>query len=182
MSRENQHAAAFLISRGADVAALDTYGYTPLVGGPGPTNSTTCETGGGWRMLFIRLLSTSSSTFRVVMFFPLPEQHTEGLVLVLFLLRVELRLGHPRDDVCCHQFVRCMISQKQCVNLAFSVMLAAVKKRRKQTVFSLPRGQNGEQQSPRRSRGAVERRRGPLGREGRPFTHTRMYRHTPNSI
>ena len=30
MSRENQHATAFLISRGADVEALDTYGYTPL--------------------------------------------------------------------------------------------------------------------------------------------------------
>ena len=30
MSRSNQHAAAFLIARGADVAATDTYGYTPL--------------------------------------------------------------------------------------------------------------------------------------------------------
>ena len=30
MSRENQHATTFLISRGADVEALDTYGYTPL--------------------------------------------------------------------------------------------------------------------------------------------------------
>jgi hypothetical protein len=30
MSRSNQHATAFLIARGADVAATDTYGYTPL--------------------------------------------------------------------------------------------------------------------------------------------------------
>lgn len=30
MSRDNQHATAFLISRGGDVAAVDTYGYTPL--------------------------------------------------------------------------------------------------------------------------------------------------------
>jgi hypothetical protein len=30
MSRENQHATAYLISRGADIEALDTYGYTPL--------------------------------------------------------------------------------------------------------------------------------------------------------
>lgn len=30
MSRSNQHATRFLISRGGDVAALDTYGYTPL--------------------------------------------------------------------------------------------------------------------------------------------------------
>ena len=30
MSRKNQYAAAFLISRGADIEALDTYGFTPL--------------------------------------------------------------------------------------------------------------------------------------------------------
>jgi hypothetical protein len=30
MSRENQHATAFLIARGGDVAAVDTYGFTPL--------------------------------------------------------------------------------------------------------------------------------------------------------
>ena len=30
MSRSNQHAAAFLIGAGADVAALDTYRYTPM--------------------------------------------------------------------------------------------------------------------------------------------------------
>lgn len=30
MSRSNQHATAFLIARGADVASTDTYGYTPL--------------------------------------------------------------------------------------------------------------------------------------------------------
>jgi hypothetical protein len=30
MSRENQHATAFLISKGGDVAAVDTYGFTPL--------------------------------------------------------------------------------------------------------------------------------------------------------
>jgi hypothetical protein len=30
MSRDNQHATAFLISRGGDVAAVDTYGYTAL--------------------------------------------------------------------------------------------------------------------------------------------------------
>ena len=30
MSRENQHATAFLISRGGDIEAVDTYGYTPL--------------------------------------------------------------------------------------------------------------------------------------------------------
>ena len=30
MSRDNQHAAAFLISRGADIEAVDTYGFTPL--------------------------------------------------------------------------------------------------------------------------------------------------------
>ena len=30
MSRDNQKAAAYLVSRGADVEALDTYGYSPL--------------------------------------------------------------------------------------------------------------------------------------------------------
>lgn len=30
MSRDNQHATAFLISKGGDVAAVDTYGVTPL--------------------------------------------------------------------------------------------------------------------------------------------------------
>ena len=30
MSRENQHATAFLISKGGDIAAVDTYGFTPL--------------------------------------------------------------------------------------------------------------------------------------------------------
>lgn len=30
MGRDNQHAAAFLIDRGADIEALDTYGMTPL--------------------------------------------------------------------------------------------------------------------------------------------------------
>lgn len=30
MGRDNQHATAFLISRGADIEALDTYGMTPL--------------------------------------------------------------------------------------------------------------------------------------------------------
>jgi hypothetical protein len=30
MSRDNQHATAFLISKGGDIAALDTYGFTPL--------------------------------------------------------------------------------------------------------------------------------------------------------
>ena len=30
MSRANQHATAFLISRGADVDAVDAYGFTPL--------------------------------------------------------------------------------------------------------------------------------------------------------
>jgi ankyrin repeat protein len=30
MSRSNQHAAAFLIHAGADIAALDTYRYTPM--------------------------------------------------------------------------------------------------------------------------------------------------------
>lgn len=30
MSRDNQHATGFLISRGADVEGVDTYGYTPL--------------------------------------------------------------------------------------------------------------------------------------------------------
>merc|ERR1711871_1751313 len=30
MSRENQHATEFLISRGGDLAGVDTYGYTPL--------------------------------------------------------------------------------------------------------------------------------------------------------
>ena len=30
MSRENQHATAFLIAKGGDVAAVDTYGFTPL--------------------------------------------------------------------------------------------------------------------------------------------------------
>ncbi|CAK0833234.1 unnamed protein product [Prorocentrum cordatum] len=30
MGRDNQHAAAFLIERGADIEALDTYGMTPL--------------------------------------------------------------------------------------------------------------------------------------------------------
>jgi hypothetical protein len=30
MSGDNQHAAAFLVSRGADIEGLDTYGFTPL--------------------------------------------------------------------------------------------------------------------------------------------------------
>lgn len=30
MSRDNQHATAFIIARGGDIEALDTYGYTPL--------------------------------------------------------------------------------------------------------------------------------------------------------
>lgn len=30
MSRTNQHATAFLVAKGADIEALDTYGYTPL--------------------------------------------------------------------------------------------------------------------------------------------------------
>lgn len=30
MSQDNQHATAFIIARGGDVAAVDTYGYTPL--------------------------------------------------------------------------------------------------------------------------------------------------------
>jgi hypothetical protein len=30
MSRANQHAAAFLITRGGDIEAVDTYGFTPL--------------------------------------------------------------------------------------------------------------------------------------------------------
>ncbi|KAJ1490032.1 hypothetical protein T484DRAFT_1778387 [Baffinella frigidus] len=30
MSRENQHAASFLISKGEDIEGVDTYGYTPL--------------------------------------------------------------------------------------------------------------------------------------------------------
>lgn len=30
MSQENQHATAFIIARGGDVAAVDTYGFTPL--------------------------------------------------------------------------------------------------------------------------------------------------------
>ena len=30
MSQDNQYATAFLISRGGDVAAVDTYGFTPL--------------------------------------------------------------------------------------------------------------------------------------------------------
>lgn len=30
MSRENQHATAFLITNGADIEGVDTYGYTPL--------------------------------------------------------------------------------------------------------------------------------------------------------